>query len=72
MGEFKARFSEIIERVRAGEEVVISYGKKKEHVAVLIPYAAYKTKRIRLGLLGDRTLKIHDDFEMTEEALLDL
>ena len=72
VGEFKTHFSEIIERVRAGEEIIISYGKKKEKVAVLIPYAAYKTKTIRLGLLQDKSLKIHDDFKMTEEELLGL
>jgi prevent-host-death family protein len=72
VGDFKTHFSEIIERVRAGEEIIISYGKRKEKVAVLIPYAAYKTKTIRLGLLQDKSLKIHDDFKMTEEELLGL
>lgn len=72
VGEFKRHFSEIIERVRAGEEIVITYGKKKEKVAVVIPYAAYKTSRIRLGLLQDRSIKIHDDFKMSEEGLLGL
>ncbi len=72
VGEFKTRFSEIIERVRTGEEFIISYGKKKENVAVLIPYAAYKTKKIRLGLLRDKSFKIHDDFKMSEEELLNL
>lgn len=72
VGEFKTHFSEIIERVRAGEEIIISYGKKKENVAVLIPYADYKTKKIRLGILQNKSFKIHDDFQMSEEALLDL
>ncbi|MBX3053159.1 MAG: type II toxin-antitoxin system Phd/YefM family antitoxin [Caldilineaceae bacterium] len=72
VGEFKARFAAIIEQVRAGEEVIISYGKKRENVAVLIPYEAYKTKKIRLGLLQNKTLKIHDDFKMSEEELLGL
>ena len=72
VGEFKTHFSEIIEQVRLGEEIVITYGKKKENVAVLIPYSAYKTRKIQLGLLQDKTLKIHDDFEMTEEELLGL
>ena len=72
VGEFKAHFSEIIEQVRLGEEVVITYGKKKENVAVLIPYSAYRPKRIRLGLLEHKALRIHDDFEMTEEELLEL
>ena len=72
VGEFKTHFSEIIEQVRAGEEIIISYGKKKENVAVLIPYAAYKTKKIQLGLLQSKAFKIHDDFKMTEEELLGL
>lgn len=72
VGEFKTHFSEIIEDVRSGEEVIITYGKKKENVAVLIPYAAYKTKKIKLGLLKDKKMKIHDDFKMTEEEFLDL
>lgn len=72
VGEFKTHFSEIIERVRAGEEIIISYGKKKENVAVLIPYAAYKSKKVRLGLLQDKALTIHDDFQMSEEELLGL
>lgn len=72
VGEFKTHFSEIIEQVRAGEEIVITYGKKKENIAVLIPYAAYKTKKIRLGLLQDKSLTIHHDFKMTEEELLAL
>ncbi len=72
VGEFKTHFSEIIDQVRAGEEIIISYGKKKENVAALIPYAAYKSKQIRLGLLQDKTFKLHDDFKMSEEELLGL
>lgn len=72
VGEFKARFSELIDRVRAGEEIAISYGKKKEHVAVVIPYSSYKSNSIRLGLLQHEMLKIHDDFEMTENEFLAL
>ncbi|MBX3010431.1 MAG: type II toxin-antitoxin system Phd/YefM family antitoxin [Caldilineaceae bacterium] len=72
VGEFKTHFSEIIEQVRAGEEILITYGKRKENIAVLIPYASYKSKKIRLGLLQNKALKIHDDFKMTEEELLDL
>jgi len=72
VGDFKTHFSEVIERVRAGEEIIISYGKKKENVAVLIPYAAYKTKKIRLGLLQEKRLTIHDDFKMSAEELLGL
>lgn len=71
VGEFKACFSDIMEQVRAGEEIVITYGQKKEKLAVIIPYAAYKNKGIKLGLLKDKTLTFKD-FEMTEDELLNL
>lgn len=73
VGELKTHFSEVLSDVKAGEEVVITYGKKKENIAVIIPYAEYKKKNsIRLGLLQDRKMKIHADFEITEEELTNL
>ncbi len=41
IGELKTGFSEVLKRIRNGEEIVISYGKKREKVAVLVPYSAY-------------------------------
>ncbi|WP_319560404.1 type II toxin-antitoxin system prevent-host-death family antitoxin [Marispirochaeta sp.] len=71
VGEFKTHFSEVIDDVRAGEEIIITYGKKKENVAVVIPYSAYeKRNKIKLGLLQDKEYEIKKDFEMTEEELL--
>ena len=72
VGELKTNFSEVLSDVKAGEEIVITYGKKKENIAVIIPYASYKKKNsIRLGLLKDKKIKIHDDFEMSEEELIE-
>jgi len=71
VGEFKACFSDIMEQVRAGEEIIITYGKKKEKLAVIIPYAAYKGKGIKLGLLKDKPLTFKN-FEMTEDEFLGL
>ena len=71
VGEFKASFSDIMAQVRAGEEIMITYGKKKEKLAVIVPYASYKGKSIKLGLLKDKTLTFNN-FEMTEDELLDL
>ena len=73
VGELKTHFSEVLEDVKSGQEVVITYGKKKENIAVIVPYAKYQKKnRVRLGLLKDKKMKIHDDFEMSEEELSDL
>jgi prevent-host-death family protein len=41
VGEFKTHFSEVIDDVRAGEEIIITYGKKRVRVAVIIPYISY-------------------------------
>ncbi|MEM6428841.1 MAG: type II toxin-antitoxin system prevent-host-death family antitoxin [Deinococcota bacterium] len=66
--QLKQQLSEVIELVQAGQEVhVISDGKP---VAVIIPYAKYSLKAIKLGLLEEHALVIHNDFKMTEEELL--
>ena len=72
IGELKGKFSEVLEKVRLGEKIIISYGKKKEKVAVIVPYASYVLEPDRkLGLLKGRAeCHIHDDFEMTDEEIL--
>ena len=30
VGEFKSHFSEVLDKVKQGEDIIISYGKKKE------------------------------------------
>lgn len=73
IGELKSRFSDVLEKVRCGEKIVISYGKKREKVAVIVPYASYvSTPPRKLGLLKGRAeCRIHDDFEMPDQAFLD-
>lgn len=71
VGELKSHFSEVLSTVQAGEEIVITYGKKKKSIAVIIPYASYEKKnRLQLGLLKDKKMKMRADFKMTEEELL--
>lgn len=72
VGELKARFSEVIDLVQKGEDVVISYGKKKEKIAVLIPFSQYERKPARtLGLLqGKASFEIAEDFKITDQELL--
>jgi len=74
IGELKTRFSEVIGRLKEGQEIVISYGKKKVKIAVLVPYDRYKTKPKReLGLLKSRgRCVIHEDFKMSDEEILAL
>ena len=72
IGELKAKFSQVIERVKRGEKIIVSYGKSKENVAVIVPYAEYRrTNSIKLGLLkGKASYAFADDFEMSSQDLL--
>jgi len=73
IGELKNKFSQVLERVRNGERIVISYGKSKENVAVIVPYSEYKgSSSIRLGLLeGKASYEFAEDFEMSTGELFD-
>ena len=72
VGEFKSKFSKILEDIKSGEEIAISFGKKKEKIAVIIPFSKYREKnKRRLGLLEKKaSFKIIGDFSISEEKLL--
>lgn len=72
VGEFKARFSEMIDSVRAGETIVVAYGRNQEKVAALIPYDQLPTHQPRqLGTLaGVASVSFAEDFAITDEELL--
>jgi prevent-host-death family protein len=72
IGELKTNFSEVLKKVKSGQKIGISYGKKREKVAVIVPYSDYvSTPERSLGLLKDRArCIIHDDFEITEKEML--
>ncbi len=72
IGELKNKFSHVLQRVQAGEEIIISLGKKGKKIAVLVPYDKYiSASPRRLGLLkGKAQCTIKDDFQMSDEELL--
>jgi len=72
VGEFKSKFSKVIEDIRNVEEITISFGKKKEKIAVLIPYSKYKKKSQRkLGILENKaSFKLDKDFKISDDELL--
>jgi prevent-host-death family protein len=74
VAEAKTHFSAVLKDVEAGNEVGISYGKKKETIAVIIPYETWKkTKKRELGTLkGKAKIKFFADFSMTDEELINL
>jgi prevent-host-death family protein len=73
VGELKTHFSRVIERVKNGEKIVVTYGKDKRNVAVIVPYDEYKGGHsIKLGLLeGKASAVFNEDFEMTPEELIE-
>lgn len=74
VGQLKAEFSSILERLQAtGEGVVIEFGKQHKKVAMLIPYdpALEKKEPRTLGVLeGMGRYQLADDFEITDLELL--
>jgi antitoxin (DNA-binding transcriptional repressor) of toxin-antitoxin stability system len=70
--EAKTHFSSVLRDVEAGNEVAIVYGKRKETVAVIIPYEQKKkNKKRQLGTLeGKVSVKFAEDFAMTGEELI--
>ena len=70
--EAKTHFSSILKDIEAGNEIAITYGRKKQTVAVIIPYAQWKKTKIRqLGTLKNRA-KVHfsKDFSISDEELI--
>ena len=73
IGEFKAQFSDLLTAVQAGESVVVCYGRKRERVAVLVPYTEFSAQAGKrpLGLLkGSASFSVGDDFKLSDEAFL--
>lgn len=71
VGEFKANFSEALKKVLAGEEIGISYGKRKEIVARLVPKDSTKKPKRKIGILQGKGKAIFNkDFKITEEEFL--
>jgi antitoxin (DNA-binding transcriptional repressor) of toxin-antitoxin stability system len=74
VAHFKSHFSQVIDLIQHGEDIVISYGKKKEKIAVLVPYDVYagKTQRILGVLAGRASFSITADFKVSDDELLSL
>lgn len=73
VGELKTNFSDVLATVlKTGEAVVISYGKKKERVAALVPIDQMKTAAPRkLGALeGKASVQFKPDFPLTDDEFL--
>ena len=69
VGEFKAHFSDVLKKVQAGKEIGISYGKKKEIVARLVPPESNKGIKRKIGLLeGEPRLWLRESHPASRAA----
>lgn len=74
VGEIKAQFSEVLEKVKHGESFGILYGRKKKPIAMIVPFVDDEPKQRRqVGLLdGKVEITFSEDFKMSEEEFLGL
>ena len=72
IGELKSHFSAVLEQVKNGETIVVSYGRNKEKVAAIVPYSQVMPAGERpLGPLSSKAqCIIGDDFAISDEDLL--
>ena len=72
LAEVKTNFSSLLKEVQTGSEIAISYGKKREVVAVIVSYKEYKrSKKRKLGTLkGKMKVIFEKDFAMTDTDLI--
>ena len=72
VGEFKAKFSEVLQMVKNGEEIEVLYGRAKEPIARLVPSNTKKDGSL-LGILeGKASFTMSDDWKITPEELTGL
>jgi antitoxin (DNA-binding transcriptional repressor) of toxin-antitoxin stability system len=71
VAEFKARFSEVLDAVRQGESIAVTYGRSKRTIAVFQPPPKGKKKARPVGLLDRKvSFKVGRDFEIDDSELL--
>ena len=72
VAEVRTKFSSLLKEVESGKEIGISFGRKKETIAVIVPINEYKKIKTRkLGTLeGKASVKFKGEWKMTEEELL--
>ncbi len=72
VGEFKSQFSQVVEEIKRGGKIAITFGRKKEVIGYFSSEIQQKPKRV-LGILKEKaTVSFNEDFKMTEDDFLSL
>ena len=74
VAEIRTNFSALLKEVESGSEIGISFGRKKETIAVIVPIDEYKKIKARkLGTLeGKVKVEFSDNWAITEEEFINL
>lgn len=74
VAEVRTNFSALLKEVESGSEIGITFGRKKETIAVIIPIDEYKKIKARkLGTLeGKVKVEFSDNWAITEEEFINL
>jgi prevent-host-death family protein len=72
VAEVRTHFSSLLKEVESGTEIGITFGRKKETIAVIVPIEEYKKiKNRRLGTLeGKVKLQFKGDWTISDEEFL--
>jgi prevent-host-death family protein len=72
VAEVRSNLSTLLKEVESGNEIAISFGRRRETIAVIVPIAEYKRiKERKLGsLVGKVTVEFKDDWKMSDEEFL--
>ena len=72
VGEFKTHFAEVLEQVKSGVGIAVTYGRKKEIVGYFLPKSGKAPKKRKLGLMeGKASAVFQNDFKISEEEFLE-
>lgn len=72
VAEVRSNLSAILKEIESGSEIGISFGRRRQTIAVIVPIAEYKRIRERkLGsLVGKVTVEFSENWKMTDEEFL--
>lgn len=71
VGEFKSNFAEVLEQVKAGVSIAVTYGRKKQIVGYFLPESQLAKPKRKLGILdGKAKATFKEGFKISEEELL--
>ena len=70
--EVRNKLLSLLKEVESGKEIGITFGRKKQIIAVIVPIDKYKKIKTRkLGTLeGEAKIYFRENWEITEEELL--